>query len=114
MSFPSAFGKRRRTTLGGTALFVIELNLRGCSCKHYVLTGSGERRSRDPGGRRNRSHGVPGSHVSMVTLKVASCFYFSFVCSTGGKGHALQTVIPKAVAVVLLFPIVPEHLTEEL
>lgn len=54
------------------------------------------------------------AHVSMVTLKVASCFYFSFVCSTGGKGHALQTVIPKAVAVVLLFPIVPDHLTEEL
>lgn len=113
MFFPSAFNKRRGTpNLGSTALFIIELNLLGCSCEHYVLTASGERRSRDTGGRRNRSHGVPSSHVSMVTLKVASCFSFSFVCSTGGKGHVLLSVISKAV--VLLFPIVSGHLMGEL
>lgn len=52
----------------------------------------------DPRGGRSRSHSVPGSHVSIVTLKVASCFSFPFVYSTDGKGGALQTVIPKAVA----------------
>lgn len=79
-------------------MLIIELNLLGCSCEHYVLTAS----DGDLRGRRNRSHGVPGSLVFMVTLKVVSCFSFSCFFSTGGKGDVLQVVIPKAVASSLL------------
>jgi len=38
------------------------------------------------------------SPVSVVPVKIASCFSFSFAYCTGGKGPALQSFIPESVA----------------
>lgn len=72
--FSLLFSKKWGTALWSTALFMKKTLLFSVNTVPWLQVTKGERLKRKRDG--NRSYGIPGLHVSIVPVKISSCFLF--------------------------------------